>query len=49
MADNTDISEEILSNARAWPFEEARKITKRLNNANFDKDCIILELSLIHI
>ena len=43
MADNTDISEEILSNARAWPFEEARKITKRLNNANFDKDCIILE------
>ena len=43
MADNTDISEEILSNARAWPFEEARKITKRLNNADFDKDCIILE------
>ncbi|MDC1172250.1 lysine--tRNA ligase [Alphaproteobacteria bacterium] len=43
MANNADISEEILSNARAWPFEEARKITKRLENSSSQKNHIILE------
>ena len=30
MSSLAEISEELLSNARAWPFEEARKIIKRL-------------------
>ena len=38
-----DISEELLSNARAWPFEEARKIIKRLNGKTPAKGYVVLE------
>jgi lysyl-tRNA synthetase, class I len=38
-----EISEELLSNARAWPFEEARKIVKRLNGKAPEKGHVVLE------
>jgi lysyl-tRNA synthetase class 1 len=43
MSINAEISEEILSNVRAWPFEEARKIIKRFSNGTITKDNIVLE------
>ncbi len=38
-----DISEELLGNARAWPFEEARKIIKRLGGKPPAKGYVLLE------
>ncbi len=38
-----DISEELLGNARAWPFEEARKIIKRLGGKPPAKGFVLLE------
>jgi len=43
MASLAEISEELLSNARAWPFEEARKIVKRLGGKPPAKGHVILE------
>ena len=38
-----EISDELLSNARAWPFEEARKIIKRLGGKAPEKGHVVLE------
>ena len=38
-----EISDDLLANARAWPFEEARKIIKRLGGKVPDKGHVILE------
>jgi lysyl-tRNA synthetase, class I len=38
-----EISDELLSNARAWPFEEARKIIKRLGGKAPEKGFVVLE------
>jgi lysyl-tRNA synthetase class 1 len=43
MPTNAEISDEILSNARAWPFEEARKILKRLGGKAPEKGFVVLE------
>lgn len=43
MVSLAEISEELLSNARAWPFEEARKIIKRLGGKPPAKGHVILE------
>tara|TARA_B100000989_G_scaffold292192_1_gene267693 strand:- start:3083 stop:4672 length:1590 start_codon:yes stop_codon:yes gene_type:complete len=39
----SEISRELLSNARAWPYEEARKIIKRVDNGNQPIKEIVLE------
>ena len=38
-----EISDDLLSNARAWPFEEARKILKRLNGKTPERGYVVLE------
>ena len=40
---SAEISDELLSNARAWPFEEARKIIKRLGGKAPEKGHVVLE------
>ena len=39
----SEISKELLSNARSWPYEEARKIIKRVDNSNQPIKEIVLE------
>ncbi|GIR53122.1 MAG: hypothetical protein CM15mP62_05930 [Rhodospirillaceae bacterium] len=39
----SEISKELLSNARTWPYEEARKIIKRVENSNQPIKEIVLE------
>ena len=43
MSAANDLSAEILANARAWPFEEARKIVKRLGGKTPEKGHVVLE------
>ena len=43
MPTNFIIPSEIIENGRAWPFEEARKITKRLDGKIPDKGFVVLE------
>ncbi|MBM85816.1 MAG: lysine--tRNA ligase, partial [Rhodospirillaceae bacterium] len=38
-----EFTDELLTNARAWPFQEARKIVKRLGSNAPDKDHVVLE------
>ena len=39
----SEISDDLLNNARAWPFEEARKILKRLNGKTPERGYVVLE------
>jgi lysyl-tRNA synthetase, class I len=43
MPTSTEISDDLLRDARAWPFEEARKIVKRLNGKAPEKGFVVLE------
>jgi lysyl-tRNA synthetase class 1 len=43
MTDLTDITPELAQNCRAWPFEEAKKVLKKIGNKLPDKGYVLFE------